>query len=282
MKRSSEAGAQHVLMLSYGKDSLACLGAIEHLGWPIDRIVTAELWATDTLRAEYPPVVEFKERVNDYIKRRYGITVEPFCATKVYGIEKEKVTYNDIFYYKPKAGKFVGTIKGFPMQQGSWCKRLKVDALKAFAQQPGIVQYLGIAADEPERVARYKDRADVRLPLVENGWDQGLCGLWCKYNGILSPTYTTASLRDGCWFCHNQGVAKLRLLRKDYPDLWAQLLEWDKDSPVTFKACSGGSPGRTVHEYDKRFQMEDEGLIMPDELWRWEYLDSEMVNYRLF
>lgn len=29
---------EHVLSLSYGKDSLACLGAIEQLGWPLDRI----------------------------------------------------------------------------------------------------------------------------------------------------------------------------------------------------------------------------------------------------
>ena len=32
---------QHILSLSYGKDSLACLGAIEELGWPLDRIVHA-------------------------------------------------------------------------------------------------------------------------------------------------------------------------------------------------------------------------------------------------
>lgn len=34
---------EYVLSLSYGKDSLACLGAIEHLGWPLDRIVTADV-----------------------------------------------------------------------------------------------------------------------------------------------------------------------------------------------------------------------------------------------
>ena len=34
--------AEHILSLSYGKDSLACLGAIKHLGWPLDRIVTAD------------------------------------------------------------------------------------------------------------------------------------------------------------------------------------------------------------------------------------------------
>lgn len=281
MKTSNEATKQYVLMLSYGKDSLACLGAIKHLGWPLDRIVTAELWATDTIRAEYPPVVEFKEYVNAYIKKRYGITVEPYCATKIYGVEKERVSYNDGFYYKIQNGKNAGIIKGFPMQKGSWCKRLKLDALKDFSQQPGIVQYLGIAADETERIARYKDRADIRLPLVELGWEQDLCGLWCKYSGILNPTYTT-STRDGCWFCHNQGVDKLRELRKNYPELWAQLMEWDKVSPVTFKAGSGGKPGKTVHDFDRRFQMEDDGLIYPGDPWRWEYLDSEMVNLRLF
>lgn len=32
---------EYVLSLSYGKDSLACLGAIEQLGLPLDRIVHA-------------------------------------------------------------------------------------------------------------------------------------------------------------------------------------------------------------------------------------------------
>lgn len=29
---------EYILSLSYGKDSLACLGAIEQLSWPLDRI----------------------------------------------------------------------------------------------------------------------------------------------------------------------------------------------------------------------------------------------------
>lgn len=49
---------QHILSLSYGKDSLACLGAIEKLGWPLDRIVHAEVWATDTIPADLPPIPE--------------------------------------------------------------------------------------------------------------------------------------------------------------------------------------------------------------------------------
>lgn len=36
---------EHVLNLSYGKDSMACLFAIEELGWKLDRIVHAEIFA---------------------------------------------------------------------------------------------------------------------------------------------------------------------------------------------------------------------------------------------
>lgn len=62
-----------VLSLSYGKDSLACLGAIEVLGWPLDRIITADLWATDILPADLPPMVEFKAYADNIIQKRWAM-----------------------------------------------------------------------------------------------------------------------------------------------------------------------------------------------------------------
>lgn len=115
-----------------------------------------------------------------------------------------------------------------------------------------------------------------KSPLVEAGWTEADCRRWCEDNDLLSPIYTTAT-RGGCWFCHNQGVGQLRLLRKNYPELWALMLKWDKDSPVTFKA-----DGHTVHDYDRRFQLEDEGLIYSDDkVFRWDMLNDEL-NYRWF
>lgn len=73
---------EYVLSLSYGKDSLACLGAIEQLGWPLDRIIHAEIWATDTIPADLPPMVEFKAKADEIIKRRWGIEVEHLCAMR--------------------------------------------------------------------------------------------------------------------------------------------------------------------------------------------------------
>ena len=90
---------------------------------------------------------------------------------------------------------------------------------------------------------------------------------------MLSPIYTTAT-RVGCWFCHNQRVDQLRYLRKNYPDYWALMLKWDEDSPVTFH-----TDGHTVHDFDRRFELEDQGIIIPDKLFRWDMLDGDVQLY---
>lgn len=134
-----------------------------------------------------------------------------------------------------------------------------------------IVQYLGIAVDEPERIERHT-KPGFKMPLVEIGWDEAYCRQWCEKRGLLSPIYTTAT-RGGCWFCHNQGIDQLRLLRQNYPDHWQLLLKWDRDSPTTFKA-----DGHTVHDYDLRFQAEDLGLVPTDRKFRWKMLTGKTLT----
>lgn len=136
----------------------------------------------------------------------------------------------------------------------------------ARGRKRNIVEYLGIAADEPDRFGQLSEKK--RAPLVEFGIEEPLCGLFCQYNDMLLPSYET-SCRDGCWFCHNQGVDQLRNLWKNYPDHWALLMKWDMDSPVTFKA-----DGHTVHDFDRRFQMEVERKIPMDRSFRWAMLDK--------
>lgn len=166
-------------------------------------------------------------------------------------------------------------IKGWPLSNGKlpWCQKLKIRAKPLFSQCPAtrgrkrkIVEYIGIAADEPNRFGQLSEWK--RAPLVEFDIEEDLCGLFCQYNDILLPSYDTGC-RDGCWFCHNQGVEQLRNLWKNYPDLWALLMKWDLDSPVTFKA-----DGHTVHDFDRRFRMEQEKLIPMDRTFRWAMLDK--------
>ena len=319
-----QPNTQYILSLSYGKDSLACLEAIRLLGLPLDRIVHAEVWATDTIPADLPPMVDFKAKADKIILDRYGIKVEHIYATREVERERERererVTYERVFYrrlYSKKHGR--EQIYGFPCTKGAWCNsRLKMAAIrqidkgyireevlqnteqearlnengnlwvpdienqgqlvhgaqdKGFSQSAALgakintVQYLGIAADEPERIERHT-KPNVILPLVLMGWDEAYCRQWCEENDLLSPIYSTAT-RGGCWFCHNQGVEQLRQLRHDYPDLWALLLKWDKDSPITFKPN-----GLTVHDFDKRFFYEDEGKVPADRRFKWRMVDE--------
>ncbi|MDE5772192.1 MAG: hypothetical protein K2I06_11300 [Ruminococcus sp.] len=256
---------EHILSLSYGKDSLACLGAIEKLGWQLDRIIHAEIWATDTIPADLPPMTQFKAKADKIIKERYGITVEHISAG---------ITYEDGFYHvvvPQKNSKYGKHIRGFPTQKGAWCNsKLKVAALSKIDKK--AIRYIGIAYDEPKR---FKVLSDTKIsPLVKAEWTEKMCYNWCLENDLLSPIYQT-SARGGCWFCPNQSVDQLRLLRRNYPEYWNLLMKWDKVSPISFKLDF-----RSVADFDKRFQLEDMGLIYPnDRRFRWEWVTSYFENH---
>lgn len=209
----------NILSLSYGKDSLACIGACELLGWKIDRIVHAEVWATDTIPADLPPMVEFKKKADKIIKERWGIEVEHFKANTNY----EKIFYKQRETTKRKDLEPFARY-GFPFRKGAWCNdRLKMAAIKlAKGNNKNSISLVGIAADEPNRFHNLNEFN--KSPLVEIGWTEADCKQWCIDNDLLSPIYTDKCARGGCWFCHNQGVNQLRELRHNYPDLWALLL----------------------------------------------------------
>ncbi len=301
----------YIARISRGKDSLKMLDVILTRDLPLDRITTTEVWATDIIPAWLPPVTEFNDRVDEYIWKKYHIEVERLCARNKDGTKK---TYEQGFYHVPKRrtedktfGKSGGgcSITGFPVHGRPWCQGFlkrrqiyeytgydqglsrdgrrelvpEIETRQGFSPKPdatgvdtNIVEYIGIAADEPKRFGQLNERK--RAPLVEFGIDEDLCGLHCMYECILSPSYDIG-YRDGCWFCHNQGVNQLRH-RKNYPDYWGLLLKWDKDSPVTFKA-----DGHTVHDFDRRFALEDEGLIRPTDKWRWDYLEDRPIQLRM-
>lgn len=157
---------EHILSLSYGKDSLACLGAIEQLGWPLDRIVHAEVWATDTIQADLPPMVEFKVKADKIILERWGIEVEHIFAEK----SGEKWTYEKNFYMSVKPenlqkrlacknwfNRGISNIYGFPSRKGPWCNKLKFRGSIGWTESN---TYAGIAADEAERIERWKGKLD--------------------------------------------------------------------------------------------------------------------------
>lgn len=259
----------YVASVSRGKDSTAMLRAIQLMGWPLDAIVSVDVWFDEETPAELPPLVEFKDEWDAKCLDWFGVPVTRRHCKKIDGLDcGDKATYTNGFY------RFVdgyGKIKGFSMHSANWCNKLKTRV--DFGFQSNVVEYIGIAADEPLRIARHMPKKEKVMPLVQIDWDEDLCGLEATYMDMLSPTYSN-SFRDGCWFCHKQGVAQLRDLRHNYPDLWAKLLKLDDDSPVTFHA-----DGHTVRDFDRRFQAEDDGFIYPDERFRWADIEQPQMRW---
>lgn len=242
---------EYIASLSYGKDSLYMLEIIHKLHLPIDRIIHAEIMATETIPADLPQMMDFKKKADKIIFEKYGIQVEHI---------EPAYSYEERFYKKRLAKRTkpenYGKIYGFPLVRGAWCNRdLKMNVLGKF-RKPHIIQYVGYAVDEKkkerqEKIKAYQDgigECGFIYPLVDCKVTENECFEWCKENDLLPPIYTTAT-RGGCWFCHNASLPNLFDLKTNHPKLWGLMLKWDIDSPVKFR-----TDGTTIHDLDIRFE----------------------------
>ena len=147
---------KHIVSFSGGKDSSAMLIRMIEEDWHIDDIVFINVMATSILGAELPEMYEYIEKMERYIQRK--ITIVPSV-----------MSFDEGFHQKYEKGSRVGIIYGYPLVVGAWCNdKLKRRAIERHYKQYGEhCRYLGIAADEPERLAHLG--ANCRAPLDEWG-----------------------------------------------------------------------------------------------------------------
>lgn len=206
-----EKMAKHILSCSFGKDSIAtALLALQH-GEPLDELVYCEVMFSEEISGELPEHNRFiHETAIPYFEQR-GI------PTRVLRSEK---TYLSCFYHVVTRGKTKGMLSGFPLSGRCTIQRdCKLPPIKAYqkALPPDTVQYIGIAADEPKRLARLKpgqisllDKYHVAEPEARS---------MCAAEELLSPLYDFTK-RGGCWFCPNASISELRHLYRYHPELW--------------------------------------------------------------
>lgn len=142
-------------------------------------------------------------------------------------------TYMDVFMHVREWGGHAGMRTGFPMPGACEINRdCKLRAMRKFWRENGggdIVQYVGIAADEPARLKRLP--ANTVSLLARYGYTQGDAYRLCSEHGLLSPSYQYAK-RGGCWFCPNARRDELLALRRDHGDLWNWLLKLEKEPDI--------------------------------------------------
>ena len=113
-----------------------------------------------------------------------------------------------------------------------------------------IVQYVGIAIDEPKRLARIKKQGKIDKVslLAKYEYTEDMAREKCLEYGLLSPIYGGGT-RGGCWGCPNVKIKDFAKFKLAHPDLWQELLELGK----TPNLCSYGFKyGKTVEEINER------------------------------
>ena len=118
--------------------------------------------------------------------------------------------------------------------------------LRSLQNDYDVVEYIGIAADEKRRI-----RAAC-YPLVEWGMTEADCLQYCYDRGFDWGGLYRIFKRVSCWCCPLQSLAELRKLRKHFPELWAQLEAWDRQTWRQFRA------DYSVDDLSVRFAMEEQ------------------------
>lgn len=113
-----------------------------------------------------------------------------------------------------------------------------------------IVQYVGIAIDEPKRLERLSEKGKIsKVSLLQKyGYTEDMARKKCLEYGLLSPIYRGGN-RGGCWFCPSARIGTIARFKLDHPELWEELKILSK----TPNLCSYGFKyGKTVQEIDER------------------------------
>lgn len=116
---------------------------------------------------------------------------------------------------------------------------------------PDIVQYIGIANDEQERLLRLDGVNRISL-LQKYQVTEDMAFHICRDNGLLSPIYDFTT-RGGCFFCPNAKIRELRHLRDYHPDLWQRLLDLQK------------LPNKVTEKFNRQFSIDEIDLLLKNE-----------------
>ena len=217
---------KHILSFSGGKDSSFLGLELIRRKYPLDEAVFFDTgWETQEM---YEHIEKFK---------------------KIF--EEHGVTFVTLHPQKPFDSLFA---------QYSWCggncrwgttyKTMALD--KYFAENDGAVHYIGIAANETERLK--KERGEHKcFPLADWGITEAECLKECYEAGFDWGGMYEHLDRLSCKFCKNKNLKELRNIRKYYPKWWEELKDYQLRTDRPYKG-----DGQSVFDLEKRFAFEDE------------------------
>ena len=237
----------YVASCSMGKDSLAMVLRLLEEGKPLDAVVYFETGA------------DFESIISNAIKLARTL--------KAYGVPLVVLRPEHGFFelmLEKEVHKRDGTIqRGYSFCGGvcRWGTTLKTNAIKKYYKTLNtqkIIEYVGIAADEPQRVGKATGATGANVekvyPLIEWRMTEQDCLNYCrargwdwKENGL--DLYAVFN-RVSCWCCANKNLKELRGMYEHFPRYWKALKVLQAMCATPFRK------GTTLQELEARFEKE--------------------------
>lgn len=207
----------HIASVSWGKDSLAMLHMLIERGMPLDEVVFYDTGA------EFGAIYAERDRTL------------PLLAE--YGVKYTELRPKRPFFFDMLA-KTVHKRDGSTQQGYGWCggpcrwgTTEKTRALDRYARDRRAIVYVGIAADELQRIGRPRPEWKL-LPLVDAGMTETDCLELCYERG---HTWEEGGVRlydvldrVSCWCCRNKNLKELESMREKLPAYYDRLVSLEK------------------------------------------------------
>ena len=129
---------------------------------------------------------------------------------------------------------------------------------KEYYQNEEITEYIGIAADEPERINdNYKKIIIKVYPLVDWRMTENDCLTYCYDNGWNwdengVELYSVLD-RVSCYVCQNKNLRELKNIYMYLPEYWQRLRGFQSRIDTPFKGV-----GKSIFDLEERFKREVE------------------------
>lgn len=237
---------KYVASFSGGKDSTATIILAHENNIPIDEIIFAEVMFDKNISGELPEHINFIKQKCIPIFESWGYKTTILHSDK---------TYMDCFNHIVTRSKTLernGKKSGFPMAGRCMINRdCKMRAInKYFKDNKDVIQYIGIAIDEPRRLAKLDDK---HISLLERyGYTEKMAYDLCEKYDLLSPSYEF-STRGGCWFCPNAKMDEIKHLMNYHPELWKKLIELEHTDNI-IGYCWNTLTKTYITDLDKRLK----------------------------
>ncbi len=240
---------QHIVSFSGGKDSTYMLLEMIRRGMRIDVVLNADTGM------EFPAMYDHIDKVEEFLQRERGIGITRIKSEKSF----------EWFMFEARRDGLPGY--GWPNSTIRWCTGyLKDDVIekyiKNFPLEPN--QYVAIALDESWRLDRKQNQRLFHIhPLVEWGVTEaealkGCYKLGYKWGGLYEKFN-----RVSCFCCPLNSLKQLRILREEFPDMWARIREMDERAIAKYGRNSSlgqFKENASIYMLELRFDLEKEWI----------------------